>query len=569
MLVTRENFPECLNQCRSERLVVDVETTGLRPWAGRGRPADQVCGVAVLSEGKSFYYPIRHAGGLNIEPAQYEALIDLIGRVKIFVNHNTSFDIKMLTRDGMKFPERIVDTMVGAHLYNENTSHALKSFGDQYLGDDSSKEADDLDRILRNRGLSKPEMYRLDPALVAPYAEQDVVLADKLDVWLRENLYSVDLYDKGSEFARVLCQMEIWGMPLNLLHMASLRREAVIACHALSEQIRHEAGFPLNPNSPNQVCAWLKIRDSTKETLSRLKGRHEFHAKLILDYRSWNKACSTYYDRYLEWMDLDGVIHANLRATGTETGRLACRDPNLQAVSRWSESQRVREAFQPREGKVFVELDYSQAEIRVAAHYTQDEKQAEVFRRGIDFYMALATEMNVDRQTAKMINLAMQYGAGAAKLADKLQISQKKAMELVDGYHKTYPGTRKLVNMARNHAEQKGFVTMALGRRRHFNTREVNPKDAFQNVVQGSVAQVIQEAMIRIHKEIPHEDGRMLLQVHDSLLFEVAEKEVAEVINYAQAVMEHQPWCRVPIRVDAKVGSNWGQMEKYIGENAA
>jgi DNA polymerase-1 len=565
MLVTYGNFSECLNQCRSERLVVDVETTGLRPWAGRGRPADQVCGVAVLSEGRSFYFPVRHAGGQNIEPSQYKALLEVLGQAKTFVNHNVSFDIKMLTRDGMRFPDQVVDTMVGAHLYNENTSVGLKNFCDQYLGDDSSQQAEDLDRVLRNRGLGKAEMYRLDPALVAPYAEQDVVLSDKLDHWLRQKIYSQSLYDKGSEFARVLCQMEIWGMPLDLLHMADLRREAVMACHALAEQIRQEAGYPLNPKSTEQVCAWLKTRDSTAETLSRIKGKREADAALILDYRAWAKSMDTYYDRYLEWMDLDGVIHANLRPTGTETGRLSCRDPNLQAVPKWSAEQRVREAFRAREGKVLVELDYSQAEIRVAAHYTGDEKQKAVFVAGVDFYMALANEMGIDRQTAKMVNLAMQYGAGAAKLADKLQISTKKAMALVDGYHKTYPGTRKMVNQARDIAEAKGYVTMALGRRRHFNSRDVNPKDAFQNVVQGSVAQVIQEAMIRIHKEVNHDMGRMLLQVHDSLLIEADEKEVDEVVNYCTAVMESQPWCKVPIRVDAKVGPNWGKMEKYIG----
>lgn len=563
MLVTRENFSECLNQCRNDRLVVDVETTGLRPWAGRGRPADQVCGVAVLSGERSFYFPTRHAGGQNIEEGQYRALIDVMGQVRTFVNHNVSFDIKMLTRDGMRFPDKVVDTMVGAHLYNENTSVGLKNFCDQYLGDDSSQQAEDLDRVLRQRGLPKSEMYRLDPALVAPYAEQDVVLADKLDRWLREKLYSEDLYDRGSEFARVLCQMEIWGMPLNLLHMAHLRREAVMACHALSEQIRQEAGFPLNPKSTNQVSAWLKTRDSTEETLSRIKGKHAANAKLIIDYRSWAKSMDTYYDRYLEWMDLDGVIHANLRPTGTETGRLSCRDPNLQAVPRWSESQKVREAFQAREGKVFIEADLSQAELRIAAHYTHDESQIEVFRQGHDFYSALAKELSIDRQTAKTLNLALNYGAGAARIADALKMPEKDAQGIIDRYHARYPNLRKTAKLARTLAESRGYVSDWSGRRRHFNCRDANPKDAFQNVMQMSVGSMMRESMIRVHREIPHDDFRMLLQVHDSILGEVDETKVNEVAKELKGILEHHPWSQVPMKADVKVGKSWGKMESW------
>lgn len=565
MLVTRETFTESLARAKGRRLVVDTETTGLCPFPGRGRPADQVCGVALLNEAKeSFYFPIRHSGGDNITPEQYVGLIDTLNQADVLVNHNMKFDVEVLASDGLRIPQKMVCTLGGAHLYDENSPKGLKYLGDRYLGADSSAESEELDALLRQWGLGKAEMWRLPPEYVAAYAEKDVILADAWDAYLRDRLYRVDLYDEVSEFTRVLTQMELWGIQLDLEHMAELRREASRNVIRIGKEIHKLCGYPLNPGSPAQVCGWLKTADSTDETLAKLSGPK---AELIREWRAWNKGITTNYDKYLELMDLDGALHCNMRNTGTITGRLSCADPNLQAVPRWSPEQRVKEAFTARPGKVFLEFDYSQAELRVAAHYTGDRNQIAGFEAGVDAHTQTAQKLGIARQLAKTINLAIQYGAGAQKIADQLGCDVGRARSLVEQYHRAYPKTRDTARLATSLAESRGYVQTFCGRRRHFNHRDAQSKDALQNIIQASVADIVRRAMIRIHNDIPHDQARQLIQVHDSLLLEVDERFVPETYREVKEIMEDQPWSACPLKIDCKKGKLWGVMEAYDGES--
>jgi DNA polymerase-1 len=563
MLVTRDTFKESLARMRRDGSPwVDTETTGLRPFPGRGRPADKVCGVAVLACDESFYFPIRHSGGDNITDNQRAELMAALNETECQGGHNYGFDIKAMTSDGLKLPKTIVDTMAGAHLYNENDQKGLKYLGDKYLGANSSAESEDLDKLLRMWGLSKDQMWRLPPEYVAAYAEQDVKLTKSLDFWLRDHLYDVSLYDEVSEFTRVLTRMELTGIQLDLEHMAELRREASRNVRRLDVEILKVAGFPLNPASPKQVSEWLRVQDSTEETLSRL---NDPRALLILEHRAWNKAINTNYDRYLELADLDGVLHCNMRGTGTVTGRLSSSDPNLQAVPRWSVQQRVREVFIARPGKTFLELDYSQAELRMLAHYTGDRNQIQGFMDGVDAHSTTAKALGIERQLAKVINLAVNYGAGAQKLADQLNVPFGVARKHLENYHKNFPKTRETASLAARLAEQRGFVRGPSGRRRHLGGKDAPVKDALQNLCQLGVACMVRKLMIEVERTIPQDQASQVLQVHDSILLEVDPKAVKETYSAVRKMAIDQPWSSAPFEVDGKVGERWGLMEKYNG----
>ncbi len=557
MLVTRATFDECLARVTSDRLVVDTETTGLIPYARSGRPADRVIGVAVKSHDETFYFPTRHAHAKNIDESQYARLVERLSKAEEFVGHNTKFDVAMLAQDGLPLPKVMTDTSVGSFLYNENESHKLKPLGDKYLGVNASHEAEKLDKLLLQWGLGKGDMWRLDPSYVAEYAEQDVKLADSLDVWLRTHLYSPSLYTEVSDFARVLCDMEMTGIWANRETIGFLRHEASTKARGLLTDLQALAGFPINPNSPKQVTGWLKCADSTEATLQKLD---HVGASLILDYRAWQKAVDTYYNQYANLVDGRSTIHTRYHPTGTVAGRISSADPNMQAVPRRTEEQKVKDLFQAREGYFFAEFDYSQAEIRLGAHYTGEAAIMEILANRGDIHTIVSKKLGIPRQAGKTINLSIVYGIGAIALSEKLNIEKKKAQEFLDAYHKEYTGFRRVMRAAEKTAEVRGFIQMWTGRRRHFNVREAETRKSFSNLIQGGVGEIVRLAMCRVHKEIPRSSARMLLQVHDSILFEVKIGE-EEVLHEIKGIMEDQPWCRVKMIVDMKVGQTWGGLK--------
>lgn len=563
MIVTLDNFDKairCLD--RTNLLFVDLETTGLEPFNG-----DKLCGIAVLAGEHSFYFPFRHIVGGNL-PLDYIQKLSpyLCDPSKTYVGHNYKFDIKFLYREGVPLPTKILDTLVAAHLLEEDGKHlGLKSLGAKFFGKAEVEAEKVLEDKLNLFGYTKGDMYRLPATDVAPYAEQDVILTAKLlkrfeGMLKQENTF--ELFKEVSKFALLITQMEIYGIKLDTDKVQQNLSEANTNINKVGFKIREMRGRAINPASPLQIQKWLGISDSKSRTLERLT-KHKDEAQAVLDYRSWSKVKNTYYSPFLRRMDKDHCIHPTFRMTGTVSGRLSCSKPNLHAVPRKSEIYKVKDCIIARDGFTLANIDYSQAEIRVGSHYARENKMLDMIRAGVDIHTETAREVGIDRFIAKTLNFSIIYGIGASALADNLNISEGEARKYLDKYNKQFPGFRKLLYDAQRAAKSRGYIVMYSGRRRHFTGFEPPYHKAISYLVQGSASEMLRSSMCRIWDEMDRDIVRMVLTVHDSILFEIKKGYQDEVIPEILRIMNDQPWCSSPIKSDAEIGESWGTMKTY------
>lgn len=563
MLVTRQNFEEALARLTSSRLIADAESTDLFPWLGA-----TAVGWAVKSDDFAAYFSVRHVGTDNITPGQYLALLNRLADADLVVNHNTGFDENLAFVDMGRLSDapsrpwrRTVDTMVGCALYDENGSKGLKDFSDRYLGAGSSDEQHALKMKLIAHKLKPNEMGKLPASEVAPYAIQDVILADRLDGWLRANLYKPALYDEYSEFSQLLAKMTRKGLPIDLDANDRLDAEAAAACEATLAEIRARSGVPhFNPNSQVHVRTWLRTKDAQESTLLAC---HTPEAELILEFKAWNKARQ--YFKTFRTDTVDGRLHGSFNPVGTVAGRISHSNPNLGAMptnkkGHKTGKQKNKDAVVAPPGYLLVEADYSQAEPRGMAHYAGDENLRAIFAEGRDLHSEVAKMCGVSRHVGKTINMALLYGMGPKTMGEKLGIPFAKAKGYMDAYFAQFPSVKTLLQKGTRAAERDGFIVMGDGRRRHYNGTTAHPKDAIPNLIQGRVAIMVRRAMLRLDRELPEFD--MLLQVHDSLLGLVKEEDAHRVIPELRRIMEDQPWSSVPHKVDVKAGPSWGEAKE-------
>lgn len=552
---------------KSDTLVVDLETTGVKPYQG-----DQLCGVAVAapkSDGdlETFYFPFRHAGGQNLSKDQLRILMESTSDPdKLYIGHNYGFDMKFMAQDGARFPEQIRDTMLGMHVLNENEhSFALKALGDKYLGDGASDEQKKLKDQLQLWGWSVAEMWRAPPSMVAPYAEQDVRLTWNLHCWMVPRLEKQELselYAEVSAYGLLIARMEHLGVRINAPMVDKYANEAMKQEMRYTTKIRQAAGIPINPGSPKQLGNWLGLSSTKAEILEDLADSNP-NIDLVFKYRQWSKVRTTYYETFLRERDQNDNIHCSFKVHGTVSGRLSCSGPNLQAIPRASDIYKVKDTIVPRPGYTFVEADYSQAEIRVGSHYAQEKNMIRLLVDGVDIHTATAEKLKIDRSYAKRINFGVVYGIGKVSLAQKLKISEDQAAEFLHRYHGEYPGFRLLYQRAEMLAKSRRYIRMYTGRLRHFNTPNAEHHKASSNLIQGSVAEMVRVAMLRIDRELRRDDVRIILQVHDSVIMEIRTEVLDENIRAVKAIMEEQPWCTVPLPVDVKAGLSWGLAKDY------
>jgi DNA polymerase-1 len=280
----------------------------------------------------------------------------------------------------------------------------------------------------------------------------------------------------------------------------------------------------------------------------------------VLRYRWYIKAVNTYYDKYLGFLDGNNLIHANFNLTGTVTGRISSSKPNMQQIPRWSEEQKVKDVFIAGEGYTLLEADYSQAEIRVAAHYTKDPGVLAIFDNGLDYHAETAKKLGIPRQDAKVVNLAINYGAGAFTIAQQLRRPESEVKKILIDYHKQFPGFRKTSKEAERIADEKGYVRYWTGRRRHFNHPTAQSRTAFNSVVQGGTAEMVRRTMQRLDDELP--EALQLAQVHDSIIFKIPKSELARLAPEIKRIMEDQPQFSVAMKVDMKEGERWSEMKE-------
>ena len=553
----------------------DLEAKGL-DWRKH-----RICGIGLHSRERSYYLPFRHAEGPNLpEPLIQDVWSTILPPTRKQRGFHLSFDYKTAMFEGYRPPldGNAIDGILCALLLNENEdSFKLEDLTMKYV-DKSAGEQDERlvaylhDRFGGPRDEVKANLWRAPSHVVAGYGEQDVWSTDRLiNFYLRHITRHKQqaLLTEYTDFQKDLCEIEMRGVLLDMKSLPRLKKQAQEEAAKALARLQELAGYPINPNSPKQVCAWLKKKSSAKAVLKRMTD--DERAEAVLHARGWLKVTSTYYDPYAAFADKDGVLRCNLHLTtpglkssarksaernGTLTGRLSSSKPNLQQIPRESDTYKVKELFIARPGYLIAELDYSQAELRIAAHYSKDARLTEILLAGKDMHHEVATEMNVPRPIAKNMNFSAWYGIGYKTFAKNYYIPENQARDFLNRYHLMFPGIRRLSNACVARATENGYVKTYDGRMHHFNTKDRPIYAASNALVQGSVAAMMRRAMMRIHRELP--EVRIILQVHDSVWLELPEANALQLLEQCRAIMQDQPWCSMPMSVDAKVGPKLG-----------
>lgn len=506
---------------------------------------------------------------------------------------NYKFDYKMLRKYGVTIQNKVFDTMVAHYLINPDGKHGMDFLAQSYLGYDPIS----IEALIGKKGKAQGSMADLPPADIVDYAAEDAdvtiqlkhVFDPELDkASLRQLFDSVEV-----PLITVLADIELEGVRIDedFLHRYSeLLQEEI---HVLEKSIHELAGESFNIDSPKQMgqilFEKLGISDEAKKTktgqystsedvLSRYEHNHPIITK-ILDYRELRKLKSTYVDSLPSMVNpTTGRVHTNYMQTVAATGRLSSNNPNLQNIPiRTERGREIRKAFIPRnENCVLLSADYSQVELRIIASLSGDSNMIEAFMHGEDIHKATAAKVfgvsieQVDRDMrskAKAVNFGIIYGQGAFGLAQGLGISRTEAKEIIEAYWAQFPGLRIYQQSNVESARKLGYVETLLGRRRYLPdilsanavVRGFAERNAVNAPVQGSAADIIKVAMIQIHKELKIRDyqSKMIMQVHDELVFDVPIAEVDQLTDLVRDKMSNAVKLAVPLLVEVNTGANW------------
>lgn len=566
---------------------VDTETTGLSIYGNAERKRDRVIGISIDIGQEAYYFPFRHAAGLNLPMEVMEFFRSYLSDPhRTYGGWNYSYDLHMMAFDGIKIAPNFEDAMLAVHLLNENEdTFKLKPLSDKYgIGNGSLQESILEDKVFvecKKQGLEcsrssnnpnnvKSMMYVLPPEDVEPYACDDVRLTRGMLDMVKPALQYHGLYDIWKQvnyYSYILVLMEHRGMHVDRGVVERYRVEAEdFAVEALNK-LNEKAGFELNPNSPKKVAEFLGVQSTAAEQLQILidaGGEDAEKARLIQNARGWKSVDSRYYTPYLNLMDENDCLHSSLNLIGTYTGRLSCSNPNLQAVAKATEVFKVKDVFTARPGFTMIQADYKQAEMRLVTHYTKDKTMRELIEADADLHSATAELLHIPRNAAKRINFSVIYGIGYKHLAENLRVDLETARDYLKRYHALYPGFRQLMNQCEEFAKQNGYIKMWTGRTRHFNVDPVraDPHKAMSNMIQGGVAEIVRVAISRLFPAITDIGGYMLMQVHDSVIFEVPDNQLAVALPTIKRIMEDFDF--VPhVGVDVEYGKSWGTFKKW------
>jgi DNA polymerase-1 len=546
----------------------DLETTGLNPYGG-----DNILGISFYDGETSVYFcPFAHPiDRQQLRTYDWKKALQPLFVVGAYVGWNSKFDCQFLRKAGVNLDRcTVIDAMLLWHLADENQmSYSLKIMGAGHV-DETARDAEYfLEQALKNvsenhrKKADKSLMWQLAPAIVAPYAEQDALLTDKLYKQAIRKLVQDKLLPLGAEicdYARVIEDMEIVGLKVNRRKCRNETTKCTERVEELRQELERHTWPGFNPGSPQQVQKWLEVPSSAKEALEKL---NDPRVDLLLEYRGLSKAVSSFYEAFLSRADRNGRVHANFRIHGTVTGRLSCADPNLQQLPRnSSEWHRARSFVEASRGYKLISADLSQAELRLMAHYSQDPFLLSAYNEdGLDIHAMVANKLNISRTAAKTLNFGMCYGAGPARVAYMLKISVEEAEDILKAHNALMPGVKKLSYSLTRQAEANGHVKLWTGRMRRY-PKLPGYKDksytAMNNVIQGGVAEIIRVSMQRLSESLP-EGCRMVCQVHDEILFECKTGRTTETCLKIKHEMENFQF-RIPIVADTKVGTTWGSL---------
>lgn len=585
-----EELPALVQRLRETgRFSIDVETTAMDPMR-----ADLV-GISVSERpGQAVYLPIGHRTDgprISLETA-LEALRPLLADPSLQkLGHNLKYDLTVLARAGAPVEGAAFDTMIARYLLQSGERALnLKDVAFFELGIQMTPIED-----LIGKGKSQLSMADLPVGQVAPYACADADVAYRLAHRFEKQLRENGLWDLFSRvempLVPVLARMEQAGVAIDVPYLKAMSAELAERIATLEQQIYEEVGHRFNLNSTQQLSRVLfeelhlptGRRTQTgfrtdAETLDELRPFHPVIG-MILDYRQLVKLKSTYVDALpLMINPRTGRVHTSFNQTGAITGRLSSSDPNLQNIPvRTDLGRQVRRAFiAGAPDAVLLSADYSQVELRILAHITQDANLIETFRQDRDIHAATASQIlgvpldqvtSDQRRIAKTVNFGVLYGMSEYGLATQLGMSRGEARAFIESYFARYPSIAQYLEATKRQARELGYVTTLLGRRRYIpeiNTpnhqiRSQAERTAINMPIQGTAADIIKVAMIRIDSALRERrlQTRMILQVHDELVFEVPVRELEEVRALVVELMETAFPMTVPLKVEAHAGKNW------------
>lgn len=579
----------------AESLSIDTETAHAQTeFALLPRHAELV-GISLCAESAGPYYvPVRGPEGSRCLPIEtvIEALRPVVESPKIKkVGQNLKFDMTVLATCGLELAGIEFDTLVASYLLDAGArEHNLDELAKRHLNHKTIKITD-----LIGKGKNQKRMDDVPVAEVAQYAGEDAWLPLRLRPVLENRLRAESLdrlfFDVEMPLVEVLAAMEYRGIRVDVARLNELGETYRQRMKRLEDEIYALAGEPFNIASPKQLAEVLfdrlklpvvkrtKTGPSTDaEVLTTLALRHELPAKIV-QYRQYAKLLGTYIDALPRLVHPEtGRIHASFHQAVTATGRLSSSDPNLQNIPiRTHEGREIRSAFVAgEEGWLLLCADYSQIELRMLAHFSQDEQLLEAFRRGEDIHAKVAAQVYgvtlqevtpEMRRSAKTVNFGVIYGQTPYGLAKQLGIDKDEAAEFINTYFATYPGIEEFLEATLASCRKRGYVTTILGRKRVIEgvrksrkgSLTLPERTAINTVVQGSAADLIKLAMLGVRRRLRESqmDAWLLLQIHDELLFECPADEVHNLAKLAKEEMEQAMDISVPILVEPKVGPNW------------
>jgi DNA polymerase-1 len=585
---------------QASRIAVDVETTSTDAME-----ADLVGLSFAAQAGRGFYVPVGHllaqdsAGQLPMELVVNRLRPVLENRKVTKAAHNGKYDLTVLKRHGINVQGLDFDTMIAAYLLEPSRGGlGLKSLAWSKLG----MEMKPITELI-GKGRDQITLAQVSIADTAAYAGADadatLRLVSVLEKVLRER-EQWDLFrDVEMPLVQVLMDMEMMGVALDTHELMQISTSMHKRIVELEKQIQDLAGHPFNVSSTQQLGAvlfeelGLPVKAKTKtgystraSVLEELKDLHPI-VDLILEHRQLAKIKSTYVDALPLLVNREtGRVHTSYNQTGTVTGRISSSDPNLQNIPVRTELGRhVRSAFVAQEGWVLLGADYSQVELRILAHISQDPNLLAAFARSEDIHTSTAAavlEVPLSdvtpemRRLAKTINFGIIYGMGEYGLAQRTGLSVEDARKFIDNYFAGYEKVRDYLEETKIEAREEGYVSTLLGRRRYFpalqsssrahtGMKRAAEREAINMPIQGSAADILKIAMVRLHRDLNGEGlaARMTLQVHDELVLEVPREELRSVARLVRSVMEEAWELDAALRVDIKIGKDWEQMEAY------
>ena len=572
---------------KESEVCFDTETTSLNALES------ELVGIAFSWEvGKGYYLPV---------PEENEKAIEILEPLKAFfeneeikkIGHNLKYDLKVLRNYDISVKGQLFDTMIAHYLINPDMRHNMDILAESYL----KYSPKSITELIGKKGINQRSMREVSIEDQTEYAVEDADITFQLKSHFEKEMIKTKTLELFSDveipLVEVLTDMECEGVNLDRKFLKELSKVLLEDIKSLENLIHNEAGVDFNLASPKQLGSVLfdelKLVEKPKKTktgqystsedvLSSLAKEHKIISN-ILDWRSLQKLQNTYVDALPNEINLkSGRIHTIYNQAVAATGRLSSNNPNLQNIPvRTERGQQVRKAFIARdENHLLLAADYSQIELRIIAALSKDEGMLGAFKNHEDIHAATAAKVfnvNLDkvsreqRSNAKTINFGIIYGVSAFGLSQQTNLSRTESKELIEAYYSTYPMLRSYIQKQIDFARDNGYVSTILGRRRYL--KDINSQNAIlrgsaeRNAVnapiQGSAADIIKLAMIAIQKRLKSENknSKMILQVHDELVFDVPKYEIDEIKILIKEEMENAFKLEVPLVVDIGIGSNW------------